>query len=311
MNQVQEFCAALLEYRRAQKILSTYVKPYEDITKAGDGRVHPTYSVTRTKTGRSASSNTNVQNLDRQFKDFFGAPPGKKLIEFDYSSVEFRLAAWVAQEETILARYSEDPNWDAHRFFAAIFYNKDEKDVTKQERQVAKSANFGLVFMGNGMTLVEYAKGMGLELPLHVCEKIYRTWHKVFPGFQRLYSEVEQEIYKTGESRTATGFVRHFGDVSLMPPHLRRGAIREGVNVKIQGLAAHIAFLASERITELDLPAVGFVHDAFLFEVDEDTNFEDFSLLVEEAMIAHPIRRLKELFNVDLTVPITIEGKVT
>jgi DNA polymerase I-like protein with 3'-5' exonuclease and polymerase domains/uracil-DNA glycosylase len=307
---IGEFCRELLDYRKAVKTLSTYCDTYGKIAVTGDGRVHPKYSITRTKTGRTAASDTNVQNLPRKYKDFFGAPQGKVLVECDFSSIEFRLAAWVAQEETILARYKQNPDWDAHRFFAAIFYGKEEKEVTKEERQVAKSANFGLLYMGNAHTLVQYAKGMGLDLSLALCQQVYETWHRVFPGFKRYYLQVEMEILETNQSVTATGFARHFGDISLIPQHLQYGAIREGVNVKIQGLAAHIAFLAMEKLDLLDYPLVGFIHDAFLFEFDESQWQGDVSPLVQECMCVYPKTRLRDLFGVDLDIPLTIESKV-
>jgi len=96
------FTREVLEYRGAKKTIGTYCKNYEKII-AADGRVHPEYKIIRTLTGRSSAVNQNVQNLPREYKDFFGAPPGKVFCEVDWSAIEFRVAAWVAQESIILS----------------------------------------------------------------------------------------------------------------------------------------------------------------------------------------------------------------
>ena len=307
---IGEFCTEILSYRKSVKTLGTYVEVYEKIATEKDGRVHPTYSITRTKTGRSAASNTNVQNLSRAYKDFFGAPPGKMLWECDWSSVEFRIAAWAAQEETILARYAADPDWDAHRFFSAIFYGKEEKDVTKAERQIAKSVNFSQLYCGHAQTIQNYAKGMEIDLELGVCQRLHDTWHQVFPGFRKFYREVEREILTTGNAVTATGFTRHFGDIKLMPKNIQMGAVREGVNVKVQGFAAHIAYLAMQDIEALKLPAVYFVHDSFGFEFSSKMELEKLAPVVENIMTKKVVERLRTYFGVDLNVPLTVEGKI-
>lgn len=306
---VGDCITAVLNLRGANKTLGTYVKNYEKIINEGDGRVHPTYSITRTKTGRSAAKSQNIQNMPRAYKDFFGAPPGKVFVEVDWSSIEFRLAAWVAQEQTILARYKENPDWDAHRFFAADLYGIPESKVTKDQRQIAKSGNFGLLFMGNGMTLVNYAKGLGLDLSLQFCTRVHDKWHEIFPGFRKFYAATERELLSTNESRTAVGFVRHYGNVKLLPKHLQFAALREAVNVKIQGLAAYLAFMAAGELDRKGLPANGFYHDAFSFEFEAGTEGE-YIPLIEEIMCNYPRKAAKELFGINLDIPLTVETKI-
>jgi DNA polymerase-1 len=305
---VGTFATCVLDYRGAVKTLGTYVENYEECIKNG-GRVHPTYSITRTLTGRSSASKQNVQNLPREYKDFFGAPPGRVFSEVDWSSIEFRVAAWAAREKSILSNFKANPEWDPHRYFASFLYEKTPEEITKEERQIAKSANFGLLFMGNGVTLVEYAKGQGLNLSLEFCEKVYRKWHEVFPGFTRFYADTKKELQTYSEVKTATGHIRHFGDVSIMPRHIFAESVRQAVNVKVQGLAAHIAYISMARLHLRGLPLTGFVHDAFLFEFETERDFLESRDFIEETMCLYPAEFLRDNFQVEFDVPLTVEFK--
>jgi DNA polymerase-1 len=306
-----DFCRTLLEYRGAVKTLSTYVQPYEECILSQDGRVHPEYNLVRTLTGRSSARNLNVQNLPRAYKDFFGAPPGKVFVEFDYSAIEFRIAAWFAQESIICESYRADPLWDAHRFVASVFYGKPGAEIAKNERQIAKSANFGLLYLGNGYTLYEYAKKQGVEMSMETACEIYSFWHMTFPGFKKFYHETREELERTGQVEGPTGQIRHFGDFSLIPKHKRLECLRQAVNFKVQNLSAHIAYVAMAELANQGMPSVGFVHDAVLFEFENTEELEKAMPKIEYAMTIHPVKFLKDKFGIDLNIPLTIESKVT
>ena len=303
------FCKTLLEYRGAVKTLSTYVQPYELVIQNG-GRVHPEYTLIRTLTGRSSAKNLNVQNLPRAYKDFFGAPPGRIFVECDYSAIEFRIAAWFAQESRILESYQEDPGWDPHRFVAALFYGKKAIDVTKEERQIAKSANFGLLYLGNGFTLYEYANKQGVEMSMETAVEIYQFWHMTFPGFKKFYHETKEELMRDGQVQGPTGQIRHFGDFSLVPKHKRLECLRQAVNFKVQNLAAHIAYIAMAELDRLGLPCTGFVHDAVLFEFGSEKELDEAMPNITRAMVDHPRNFLSNNFDVNLNLPLAIETKV-
>lgn len=304
------FVDSLNEYRSAKKTLSTYVKPYLKIADEGDGRAHSTYTLVRTLTGRTSAQKPNVQNLDRNLKSFFGAPAGKVLVSTDYSAIEFRVAAWLAQEESIIERFRQDANWDPHRYFSSVFYGIEEKKVTKEQRQVAKSANFSQLYLGNHVTIQEYAKKMGIGLSLETCWSIHQTWHNLFPGFRSFYHRVRDEILSTGMVVCPTGHIRHFGDVRYADKLQFMTWLREGANVKVQNLAAHIAFLAIKRLKELNMPMVLFVHDSISFEFDKDLYDQKTQDIIEEAMIKYPIEALRNEFNVDFTIPLTVETEI-
>jgi DNA polymerase-1 len=307
------FVKELLEYRKQAKQLSTYLKKYEKLSQEEDGRAHPEYKMVSVETGRTSATKPNVQNLDRSLKKFFCAPEGKVLLLVDYSAIEFRVASWLAQEETVLQRFAADPNWDPHIFFAAMFYNKDEKDVTQEERQIAKSANFSQLYIGTGFTLYEYAKKQGVTIPLYLCERLHDTWHKTFPGFNRYYMETKQHILNTGEIRCPTGFIRHFGDPALLRQNYGQtffGKLRQAVNVPVQNLSTHIAFLAMKRLAEFNFPIVLFVHDSIGFELDDDHTLPEIVRHIEKVMCRWPIQALKTEYDIDFTIPLAVKSEI-
>jgi uracil-DNA glycosylase family 4 len=312
------FVSELLEYREQAKQLSTYIKPYEKLANEGDGRAHPEYKMVSVETGRTSATKPNVQNLDRKLKKFFTAAPGKVLLSVDYSAIEFRVAAWIAQEETILARFAKDPIWDPHAFFAAMFYDKDEKDVTPEERQIAKSCNFSQMYIGTGFTLFEYAKKQMVHIPLQQCEALHDRWHDTFPGFNRWYLESKKQILDTGQIRCPTGFIRHFGDPELIRGNYGStffGKLRQAVNVPVQNLSTHIAFLAMKRLVDFNFPMVLFVHDSIGFELDDESDLDNHIMgnkikKIEEIMTTWPIKALKAEYDIDFTIPLAVKSEV-
>lgn len=301
------FAQELVRYRSAVKTLGTYVIPYEKIVASLDGRVHPDYTLVRTLTGRSSARNLNVQNIDRDLKGFFGAPKDHVFVSVDYSAIEFRVAAWYAREQKILSSYGSDVGWDAHRFFASSFYRKPESEVTKLERQIAKSANFGLLYLGNAFTLYEYANKQGVAMDLTTADKVYKFWHQTFPGFKKFYAEVRHEIETTSQSACPTGHVRHFGDFNSLLPGMRLEALRQAVNVKVQNLAAHLAYISMAELDRLGMPLIGFIHDAFLFEFESLADYEQNKQKMEEIMCLYPKEFLQKHFNIDFDMPLAVE----
>lgn len=304
-----ELPETLLAWRKANKAKTTYVTPYKKAAMDGDGRIHAEYKFTRTLTGRTTA---RTQQLDRRFKKMYSAPKGRVRISADYSAIEFRLGAWVADEQSILERYSVNPNWDPHKYFAGLFYGKPEDEVTTDEngeRQVAKSANFSQLYMGTGKTMVDYAGKMGVTLTIGQANKIHQAWHRTFPGFKALYARVAKSIRDNGYVETATGFRRHFGDVSLMNPIQFAEAVRQGTNVLVQGLAAHVAFVALGVIDQAGLQIVDFVHDSIGVEVDDDPEtIMAAKLLMRTAMVEIAPQFLKEHFGVNLdNIPLTVD----
>lgn len=305
------YVRVLRDFRKASKTVNAFIRPYQKVVESPDRRVHPTYTLLRTATGRTSARDLNVQQLPRDplIRAFFAAPPGSELVTYDYSAVEFRIAAWVAGERGVLDRYNADPNWDPHRYLGSLLYDIPEAEVSKLQRQVAKSANFGLLYMAQAPTLQEYARKMGVSLTLTEAAEIRHKWHEVFPAFRGWYADVAAHLFKEGYIETFTGRRRHFGDPSLLRGHRRGEALREAVNTHVQGPAADIALLGLVGCHQAGLPINGFFHDAISFEFPGGGTAAAEPRIVE-AMTQFPVRVLRDHFGVKFTMPLTVDAKI-
>ena len=313
---------ALKEYWSLDKAYSAYVKRYKKLSETGDGRSHAPYTIIRTVTGRTSNSD---QQLPREplLHAFFSAPAGFRLVSADYNAVEFKVAAWVAGEQGIIQRYRDRPDFDPHTWFAAILYGIPEGDVTRGQRQIAKSANFGLLYMAQPGTLVEYVlKTTGRALPYDEADRIYRLWHSTNPGFKPWYGRTWDFLSEHNYVESVTGRRRHFTSeiadpkgldkyrvkpVLKQPAWMRAAALREGVNFQVQSLAADIALIALAKCHQEGLPINGFVHDSITFELRTLT--QEFVDTITHCMVECPPKYLKEHFGVDFDLRLAIEVK--
>jgi uracil-DNA glycosylase family 4 len=319
------FREPLETYRHAKKMLTTYLEP---LTKLGeDGRIHPEYYMFPrvfagggegggTASGRLTASD-NALTLPREFKSvgLYNAPRGKVLAEADYGALEFRLGAWFAGAKTVLENYAKDPEWDAHTWFARAFYGLGpEAEVKKEMRQVAKSANFSLLFGGYWKTMQSYAAGLGLKLSQKSCEQAYEFFHTLLPEMRPWWESVSARVKEHGYIETPTGRRRNFGEWKNIPYKMRGDVEREAVNMLPQSFGHDLTLLSLANCHAEGLPICHEWHDAIYFEIDEFKNDEqklNFEALVRGCMIDRPIATLRTEFGVDLTVPLTVEFKYT
>lgn len=319
------FREPLETYRHAKKMLSTYLDP---LTRLGeDGRIHPEYYMFPrvfsgggegggTASGRLTASD-NVLTMPRDFKSIgvFSAPSGKILAEADYGALEFRLGAWFAGAKTVLDNYAKDPEWDAHTHFARAFYGlKPGDEVTKEMRQVAKSANFSQFFGGYWKTMQTYGAGLGIKLSQKTCEQAHEFFHMLLPEVRPWWASVSAHVKEHGYIETPTGRRRNFGEWKDIPFKMRGDVEREAVNMLPQSFGHDLTLLSLTNCNAEGLPIVHEWHDAIYFEIDEftdDAQKLNFETLVRGCMIDRPRATLKAEFGVDLTVPLTIEFKYT
>jgi DNA polymerase I-like protein with 3'-5' exonuclease and polymerase domains len=331
----EPFIKSLLEYREATKKITTYIETYKAAALTGDGRVHPEYHNYKsarfnkseasggTVVGRSSCTNPNVQNINREFKNFICAPKGKVLVQADYKALHIVLFAWVANETTMLAKYAENPKWDPHRFVASNIYEKPEKDVEDDERQIAKSANFGLLYCGDGFTLQNWLKRSGVEKDMKECNFVYEGWHRTFPCVKPFYKAVEAEILKFGYAETPTGRRRHLGTPETLLAWKNckkktpfndkwrwKAAVREAVNYHVLGFEPDIALTGLAACHQAGLPVSRFIHDAVEFEFDSMQDFDRNRVLISHLMCEYPVTYLREHFKVDFTAPLVVDFTV-
>lgn len=298
------FARTELDWRTATKKMSTYILPYEAAANSESGRMYSRYTEIRTLTGRTSASGRNVQNLDRELKAFLHAPPGYTLVRADYEQLEFWVAVWMADIQRLIDLRLNDPTFDAHRWFAAQLYGIPEASVTKAQRQIAKSANFGLLYLGGPSTLINYAAGYGIMLSPREAARIYAAFHASYPEFRPWWGRVQAEMIEFSYVESPTGRRRHTGDTAL----LRAGgnfeqAHREAVNALVQGFSTgDIAELGLSSAYKAHVPIVGYIHDEILAEYPTEALNRDkahIEATIRKAMIDEPIRILRERFNVD------------
>ena len=287
----------IIDYRHAGKMLSTFNRPYMEL-----GRIHFPYNILGTDSGRVSARH---HNMPRELKDMFGAPKGRCLVSVDYSAIEYRFACWLAGVRTVLDRYTDNPGFDPHRWFASLFYHISEPDVSKSQRQVAKSGNFGLLYKSLPPGLSEYCfRTTGIRMPLRTAYEVRGAWlgaHKEIPPW---WDATERFIREHGYIESVFGRRRHFGDPELLPKAGGRWneMVRQGVNHLVQSPCTDIAQTGLALCHQSGLPVNGFFHDATTFEFDSASERD-----IRELMTTQTTNRLRDIFGVDITVPLEVE----
>ncbi len=261
----------LLEYRKVQKLVSTYgtklIEKVED-----DDRIHPTFNQMGAQTGRFSSSNPNCQNIPRQveFRNIFVAAPGYKFLTSDFSQIELRLSGLLSGEEAILEEFSKE-DADMHRLTASKIFEKSKADVTPEERYHGKTANFSALY---GISYRGFAQNF--EVSESFAKKIIDGFWSGYPTLKNYMTHAGEQALKDGYSRDALGRICWFDPPSASDPRFgyKYAAIRrEASNFTIQGLAAEVMKYAIVRVNKI-LGERGrivlTVHDEIGVEVRED-----------------------------------------
>lgn len=238
----------VLEYRELSKLKSTYVDALPGQVNPRTGRVHTSYNQTGSVTGRIASSDPNLQNipirtdLGRQVRRAFIADPGYHLLTVDYSQVELRIAAHMANDQAMLAAFRAGQ--DIHAATAAAIYGVDLDKVTKAQRSRAKGINFGLLY---GMS--PFGLTRATDLTLAEAENFVQAYFQQFPGIKKYLDGVRRQATEQGFVETLLGRRRYFpGLKNQSNQTIRNREEREAINAPIQGTAADIMKVAMLRV---------------------------------------------------------------
>ncbi len=285
----------ILENRELSKIKSTYVDALPAAVDSQTGRVHTSYSQTGAVTGRISSSNPNLQNIPirteegRRVRNGFIAEKGSVLLSVDYSQIELRIVAHMAEDETMLAAFKAGE--DIHVTTAAAVYGVETESVTKEMRRHAKAINFGLIY---GMSAFGLTRTT--DLTLAESEKFVRTYFEKFPGVKKYLDGIRQLAAQQGYVETLLGRRRYFPALQgKLNQQLKNREEREAINAPIQGTAADILKIAMLKIPSA-LKAAGLkakillqVHDELVLECPKD-EMEKTARLVQETMAnAYPM----------------------
>jgi DNA polymerase-1 len=288
--------AQVLEYREVTKLKNTYIDVLPTLLDARDNRLHTVLNQTATATGRLSSTNPNLQNipvrsdLGRQIRRAFVAgSPGRVLLAADYSQIELRLMAHLSGDEAMRQAFWE--RQDIHDFTARrIFEIGPFADVTPNQRRMAKSVNFGLLY---GMS--DFGLAQRLEIERGQARAITEAYFARFPGVRGYIDRCLEEGRERGYVQTLLGRRRYMPDLRAKNYALRAAAEREATNAPLQGSAADLMKLAMVRIDRrLDGYGAGVtmilqIHDELIFEVER-------ALLPEvAAAIKHEMEHALEL----------------
>ncbi len=264
---------ALLEFRKLEKMRSTYLEPLPRLA-GPDSRIHTTFNQTATATGRLSSSNPNLQNIPvrgdmgRRMRTCFTAGPGMKLISADYSQVELRVLAHYSQDPTLLSAFRNGE--DIHTRTAALLYDVDPSQIGPDERRKAKTINFGLIY-GMGARKL----GQDLGIPLSEARMFMERYFARFAHIKEFFDAVEVEARRNGYVTTLSGRRRPLPDMLSHSGQARALAERQAVNTLIQGSAADLikfAMLAvyhDATLRRMKAKLLLQIHDELIVEVPE------------------------------------------
>jgi DNA polymerase-1 len=265
---------ALLEFRKLEKMRSTYLEPLPRLADTR-GRIHTTFNQTATATGRLSSSNPNLQNIPvrgdmgRRMRTCFIAKTGHRLISADYSQVELRVLAHYSQDPTLLSAFHNGE--DIHTRTAALLYDVDSSQIGPDERRKAKTINFGLIY---GMGPRKLAQDMAI--PLSEAKMFVERYFTRFAHIKEFFDSVEQSAREHGYVTTLSGRRRPLPDMRSQNGQARAMAERQAVNTLIQGSAADIikfAMLAvyrDEELRRMNARLLLQIHDELIVEIPEE-----------------------------------------
>jgi DNA polymerase-1 len=266
--------AEILKHRELQKLLSTYIDALPT-SVADDGRIHSTFLQAGSVTGRMASHNPNLQNIPVSdiaggVRKAFVADYGKKLVAFDYSQIELRIAAMLSGDKKLVEIFRMGK--DVHTAVAVEVFGVKEKDVTGDMRRQAKVINFGILY-GMGVNALRTNLGSDRE----TAQKFYNDYFREFSGLADYLEKVKAETYRRGYTETFFGRKRRFPDIKSKLPFIRAAAERMAINAPIQGTSADLIKVAMVKIDEyLEESKMGEhaklilqVHDELIYEMEE------------------------------------------
>lgn len=283
----------ILEYRQLTKISGTYTGPLLEMSKDMK-EIHTDFKQTGTTSGRLSSVNPNMQNIPAQgewaekLRRTFVARKGYKLLGMDYSQIELRIMADMSRDNLLIEDFNND--LDIHSATASRILDKEIEEITKAERSVGKTVNFGILF---GQT--SFGLASMLRVPNDVALGYIQAYFTHYLGVEEYIRNLEKDAYRNGYVQSMFGTTRHIPGIKSKNIRNRRAAQREAVNMPIQGSESDIMKLAMIELqkminTEYEESAYILlqVHDELVFEVREDVinSFREKAKKIMESVVS-------------------------
>ena len=302
-----ELSARILDWRQMAKLKSTYTDALPDFVNPNTKRVHTSYSLAATTTGRLSSSDPNLQNIPvrneagRKIRTAFVATPGHKLLSADYSQIELRLLAHIADIPQLQKAFAD--GLDIHALTASEMFGVPVKDMPSDIRRRAKAINFGIIY---GISAFGLANQLGISR--EEAGAYIRKYFERFPGIKDYMEATKAFARQNGYVATIFGRRCYYPRITASNPSERAFNERAAINAPIQGSAADIIRRAMIRMEQalvdkkLSAQMLLQVHDELIFELP-DTEIEPTLEVVRRIMIEAPQPAVK------LTVPLQVDAK--
>jgi len=300
----------LLEYKFYYGANSKFLNQWGKFAEY-DGRIHPSFNITNVVTGRPSCSNPNLQQVPRnkELRTLYTAPPGRVLIEADYSQIELRIAADYANERTMIKIYRE--GGDIHTETAMSLTGLTAEKVKGEPRSKAKPVNFGFLYGMSAKGFVGYAfDNYDVVFTRAEAERYRQLFFSKYSGLLAWHKEMELICEAKGGVENRFGRFRTLPDIFSNDNYIRSKAIRRAINSPVQGTASDLLLLAAVEIDKtlskaMDLKIVGTIHDSILMEIPEDCVGD----AIKEVKRIMTSPKALEIFDVSFKVP--IEADVT
>jgi DNA polymerase I len=295
----------ILQYRELSKLKSTYLDSLPELINKQTGRIHTNYNQTIAATGRLSSTDPNLQNipirgegLGSEVRKAFVAKKGFKLVSLDYSQIELRIVAHLAQDKNMMTVFNN--NQDIHTNTAMGVFDVTADGVTPDMRRDAKVINFGILYGLSSFGLTARISEVSQGAAKDFIDKYFATYPEVQAFLEKTKMQVREDGYVVSE----VGRVRKFPEAKSSQYFIRQAAERAAVNFPIQSLSADIIKKAMIEIDELikdkseEICMLLQVHDELVFEIRED-------------VVEKWVKKLKPIMEnaIKLTVPVIVEAK--
>ncbi|QWD79470.1 DNA polymerase I [Polynucleobacter sp. MWH-Spelu-300-X4] len=266
--------ARILDYRSLAKLQSTYIEKLPRMVHPKTGRVHTSFSQAVAVTGRLASSDPNLQNIPvrteegRKIREAFVAPTGSHLVSADYSQIELRIMAHIAEDESLLKAFAAGE--DIHKATASEMFHVPLDQVSSEQRRYAKVINFGLIY---GMSAFGLASNLGIERS--AAQQYIDTYFARYPGVAQYMADTRVLAKEHGYVETVFGRRLWLPEIRSANGMRRQGAERAAINAPMQGTAADLIKMAMIAVQEwleknkLETRLLLQVHDELVLEVPD------------------------------------------
>lgn len=264
----------VIEYRELSKLKSTYVDALPELVDSNN-RVHGSFNQALTATGRLSSTAPNLQNIPiktekgQVVRQCFIADEGKKLLSLDYSQIELRVLAHISGDKNLIQAFADD--LDIHQATAAEVFSTPLKEVTKEQRRIAKAVNFGIAY-GQGAFGLAETLGISRSESKEIIEKYFNR----FSGIKEYIDTTIEQAHKNKYVETLFGRKRYIDELNSINVMIKKFGERAAINAPIQGTASDLVKLAMIDIAKnIPLNLILQVHDELIFEGTEEEILKD------------------------------------